>query len=152
MSEVKILTFHKARVDVPRDGRAGQSFGHLRFRAKDHARRDVYDAPFPTSLDDLGVQQLGWRNTRGVSWPPSFSGARYFLLNAVGFQQRIIVVFQFIAGKQRYMTVTAILRVLYQKIRIFLRMAAYHEVNHDLVDRIKTDPYPLIAIDAGQLL
>lgn len=85
MSEVKVLTFDKARVDVPRDGGIGRSFGHPLFGAKEHACGDVYDAAFPAPLYYLGVQQLGRRTALGIPRTTSFPGSLHRVFNTIGF-------------------------------------------------------------------
>lgn len=96
MTHRQVIAFYKARIDVFTDRRTCELGGHGFFRAENHSGRDVNYAPAMSSFDDLRIQQGLGRFPYRFAWSSALTGAWTLLSYAIGFQQRIVVMLEFV--------------------------------------------------------
>lgn len=101
-------------------------------------------------LYDLSIQQVLWDDEYWFAWSPPCPRAWKLVPDPIRFKDGIIIMLEFIRGEQWYVSIGAVLDARDQLVRVSLIMATDDKVDHDFVDRVKTNPYPLVPVDSRQ--
>lgn len=105
MAHRQVITFDKARVDRRADWRLLELCGNRFLSAKDDLRGDRHNSSFLSPFDHLRIEQLLWRNQDWLARSSSFASLWEFLLNAVDRKQSVVIMLEFVRGKQRELTI-----------------------------------------------
>ena len=96
MTHRQVVALNEARVDMLAHRRTSERGRHGRLRAEDHTRRNLNHAPALSPFDDLCLEQWLGRFELRLAWPPAFASARKLCAQAVSFEQRIVIVREFV--------------------------------------------------------
>lgn len=127
MTHRQIVTLNKARVDVLADGRAFELGLDGLFSPKDDARRDLHDAPAPPPFDDLRIEQILGRFEHRLAGPPPLAAALELFAQTICFEQRIVIVLEFVRREQRQTAVRTLAQAFDKVVGIGLNVASDHK-------------------------
>lgn len=107
MTHCQVVTLNKAGVDVTAHRGTLEAGGNRPLGAEDDTRADVNHPSALSTLDYLGVEQVFGRLEPRLARPSRPTSSRELVLEAISFQQGIVVVLQFVRSKQGHVSIRA---------------------------------------------